>query len=157
MSIALLNSITAFYVVFIFLVITTAAMAGRVPDNGNSWDWRDILNEPVLQPTFETRTRDAIVGKWRNIWMSRHRTELLEYGAQLIAQYGNGSTSSSATNATAGGGSSNSNCGGSSIGSSSTTSSNTAASKLMLIGRHRDDHKTTTTDIILSGTSYFGA
>jgi uncharacterized membrane protein YgcG len=130
--------------------ITTAAMAGRVPDDGNSWDWREILNEPVLQPTFQTRTRDAIVGKWRNIWMSRHRTELLEYGAQLIAQYGNGSTTGTAS-ATAGGGSS-SNSGGSSGGSSG-TSSNTAVSKPMLISRHKDNHKTTTTDIILSGTS----
>jgi hypothetical protein len=86
---------------------TTAAMADRVPDDLNSWDWREILNEPVLQRTCQTRTRDAIVGKWRNIWMSRHRAELLEYGAQLIAQYND-------TTATTAGGSSSRNSGGSS-------------------------------------------
>jgi hypothetical protein len=142
--------------IYLMRAITTAAMAGRVPDDGNSWDWREILNEPVLQPTFQTRTRDAIVGKWRNIWMSRHRTELLEHGAQLIAQYGNGTATSTTANtcATAGGGSSTS---GGSSGGSSGTSSSTAVSKPTLIGRHKDDHKTTTTDIILSGKHYIDA
>jgi hypothetical protein len=130
--------------------ITTAAMAGRVPDDGNSWDWREILNEPVLQPTFQTRTRDAIVGKWRNIWMSRHRTELLEYGAQLIAQYGNGTTTNTNTSTTSAGGSSSS----SNSGDRGGTSSDTAVSKPVLIGRHKDAAKTTT-DIIISGIHYF--
>jgi hypothetical protein len=128
--------------------ITTAAMAGRVPDGFNSWDWREILIDPVLQPTFQTRTRDAIVGKWRNIWMSRHRTELLEYGAQLIAQYGNGTTATTTTNATSTGGSSSSNDGG-----SSGSSSSTAVIKPVLNTKHKDASKTT--DIIVSGISYF--
>jgi hypothetical protein len=118
-------------------------MAGRVPDDYNSWDWREVLIDPVLQPTLHTRTRDAIVGKWRNIWMSNHRAELLAYGAQLIAQYSNGSgstTSAAAAAAAAAGGSS------SNSSNSCCSSSSSSVVKPVLSTRHRDVHEST--DII---------
>ena len=58
-------------------------MEGRTPHNG-SWDWKNAFNDDRIKPTLLHRGRNAVVGKWRNIWVSKNRESLIAAGRALV-------------------------------------------------------------------------
>jgi hypothetical protein len=58
-------------------------MEGRTPHNG-SWDWKNAFNDDRIKPTLLHRGRNAVVGKWRNIWVSKNRDSLIAAGRALV-------------------------------------------------------------------------
>jgi hypothetical protein len=61
----------------------TAVMDGRTPHNG-SWDWKNAFSDERIKPTLLHRGRNAVVGKWRNIWVSKNRESLIAAGRALV-------------------------------------------------------------------------